>query len=135
MADISDKTSRKGLVGEASLLVTQADTAASLGSGLVSGFSTPTLVTLIETASVAAIREYMPPGQTSVGIEVNLKHLAPTPVGMRVRAKSELVEIEGRQLKFEVEAWDEREKIAEGIHKRALVDSVRFDQRLKAKAT
>ena len=119
--------------GEASQVVTDQDTAARLGSGLVEGFSTPSLVTLIESASVAAIQAHMRGGQTSVGIEVAVKHLAPTPVGMRVRAHATLLEINGERLKFKVEAWDDKEKIGEGVHVRAVVDAARFDQRLRQK--
>jgi fluoroacetyl-CoA thioesterase len=119
--------------GEASRVVTGQDTAARLGSGLVEAYSTPSMVALMESASVAAIQAHLREGQTSVGIEVNIKHLAPTPVGMRVRARASLLEINGSRLKFRVDAWDDKEKIGERLHVRAVLDAARFDQRLRQK--
>jgi fluoroacetyl-CoA thioesterase len=122
-----------GMVGEVSRVVTSQDTAARVASGLVEAFSTPSLVSLMENASVAAIRPHLSEGETAVGIEVTIKHLAATPVGMRVRARAELVEVDGRRLKFKVEAWDDKEQIGEGYHVRAIVDAARFNNRLKQK--
>ena len=124
---------KPGMTGEASQVVTEQDTAAKLGSGLVAAYSTPSMVALMESASVAAIQKHVTAGQTSVGIEISVKHLAPTPVGMGVRARAELLEIAGRRLKFKVEAWDDKEKVGEGIHARAIIDSERFAHRLKRK--
>jgi fluoroacetyl-CoA thioesterase len=124
---------RLGMSGEVSCVVSGRDTAASLGSGLVEAFSTPSLVALMESASVAAIQPHLRGGQTSVGIEVDIKHLAPTPVGMQVRAQAKLLEIDGSRLRFRVEAWDDVEQIGEGYHVRAILDAARFDKRLKQK--
>jgi len=123
-----------GMSGEVNRVVTDQDTAARLGSGLVEAYSTPSMVALMEGASVAAIQAHLREGQTSVGIEVAVKHLAATPVGMRVRARASLLEINGDRLKFQVDAWDDKEKIGEGLHVRAVLDAARFDQRLKRKA-
>ena len=123
-----------GLVGEADKEVTGQDTAARWGSGLVEAYSTPALVGLTEKASVNAVEKCLEDNQTSVGVEVNLKHLAATPVGMTVKARAELVEIEGRRLKFRIEAWDEKEKVCEGWHYRVVVDRSRFNGRLDQKA-
>ena len=125
---------RVGLIGEATLKVTERETAARLGSGLVDAFATPALVTLTENASVNAIQKCLNADQTSVGVEVNVRHLAATPVGMVVKAKAELVEMDGRRLKFKVEAWDEKEKVCEGSHSRVVVDKSRFSDRLTKKA-
>jgi predicted thioesterase len=100
---------------------------------MVEAYSTPSMVALMENASVAAIQARLREGQTSVGIEVAVKHLAPTPVGMRVRARASLLEIDGDRVKFRVEAWDDKEKIGEGLHVRAVVEAARFDQRLRQK--
>ncbi len=124
---------KPGLVGESSELVTDKLTAASHGSGLVPAFATPAMVALMENASVAAIRRYLGAGQTSVGVEVNIQHLAATPVGMRVRARSEVTAVNGRRVSFRVEAWDDQEKIGEGMHVRAIVDDARFKERLSLK--
>jgi predicted thioesterase len=70
--------------------------------------------------------KHLPEGYTTVGTSVNIKHLAATPVGMEVIAKTELIEIDGRRLVFKVEAFDEVDKIGEGIHERFIVDEERF---------
>ncbi|MBI2958642.1 MAG: thioesterase family protein [Chloroflexi bacterium] len=123
-----------GLVGESSQTVTFELTAAANDSGLVPAYATPAMVNLMENASIAAMKKQMDPGQTSVGIEVNVKHLAATPVGMHARARSEVVAVDGRRISFKVEAWDDKEKIGEGTHSRAIVDDSRFRERLSQKA-
>jgi len=123
-----------GLIGEMEMVVTEADTADRWGSGLVPVFGTPALVGLMEGAAVQALAGNLPPGRTSVGGRIDLRHLAPTPVGMRVRARAEILEVEGRRLKFRVEAWDEMEPIGEATHERFVVDEERFTLRAKAKA-
>lgn len=122
-----------GLVGETTELVTSENTAYRWGSGLVEGFSTPAMVALMENAAFGATKDLLPVGQTTVGVEVNIKHLAATRVGMTVRARAELVEVEGRKLLFKVEAWDDAEKIGVGTHTRFIVDVSRFDKRLNEK--
>jgi len=122
-----------GLIGEAETVVTGADTADRWGSGLVPVFGTPALVGLMEGAAVRALTEYLPPGQTSVGGRIDLRHLAPTPVGMHVRARAEVLEVEGRRLVFHVEAWDEVEKIGEATHERFIVAEERFVAKARAK--
>jgi predicted thioesterase len=128
-------TLKRGLVGEVSQKVTEQDTAARWGSGLVDAYSTPALVALVEQASVNAIEKSLTVDQTSVGVEVNIRHLAATPIDMTVRAVAKLVEIEGRILKFNVEAFDSKEKICEGTHARAVIDRTRFVDKLRSKAT
>jgi len=122
-----------GLAGELETTVSEADTAARWGSGLVPTLSTPTLVALMESAAVQALAGRLAPGQTSVGARVELRHLAPTPVGMRVRARAQLVQVDGRRLVFEIEAWDEREAIGVATHERFIVDMERFVRKAMAK--
>jgi fluoroacetyl-CoA thioesterase len=74
------------------------------------------------------------PGQTTVGMLVNIKHLAATPLDMKVTATARLKEVDGRRLVFDVEAYDEREKIGEGRHERFIVDLQRFLERTRAKS-
>ena len=126
---------KPGLVGESSQIVTDKLTAASYGSGLVPAFATPAMVALMENASVAAIQRYLNVGQTSVGTEVNVKHLAATPVGMNVRARAEVTAVDGRRVSFQVQAWDDKEKIGEGTHVRAIIDDARFAERLAKKSS
>lgn len=125
---------KPGLVGEITQRVTEQLTAAHFGSGLVPAFATPAMIGLMEGASVAAIQKCLSAGQTSVGIEVNVKHLAATPVGMNVRVRSEVLAVDGRRITFKVEAWDDREQIGEGTHVRAVVDEARFMERLRQKS-
>ena len=125
---------KPGLVGESTAVVTDALTAASYGSGLVSAFATPAMIALMENASVSAIQPYLSAGQTSVGTEINVKHLAATPVGMHVCARAELTAVEGRRFSSRVHAWDDKEKIGEGTHVRAIIDDARFAERLAKKA-
>lgn len=123
-----------GLTGETTQVVTPELTAARWGSGLVASFATPALIALMENAAFHATKPLLPETQTTVGVEVNVKHLAATPIGMTVRARAELVEIDGRKLVFKVEAWDDTEKIGEGTHTRFIVDLARFNQRFADKA-
>jgi fluoroacetyl-CoA thioesterase len=122
-----------GLVGESGETVTAALTAASYASGLVPAYATPALVGLMENAAFSATKSHLPAGQTTVGAEVNVKHLAATPVGMRVRARAEVTRVEGRKIFYNLEAWDEVEKIGEGTHTRVIVDAARFNERFSAK--
>jgi predicted thioesterase len=125
---------KPGLVGEADETVSSSRTAAFFGSGLVAAYGTPAMVALMENATVAALHKYLGPGQTSVGTEVCIKHLAATPVGMHARARATVTAVDGRQVTFQVEAWDDREKIGEGTVKRFVVDEARFNDRLSKKA-
>ena len=123
-----------GLIGEAATVVTETHTAGHWGSGLVPVLGTPALVGLMEGAAVQALVDHLSPGQTSVGGRIDICHLAPTPVGMRVRARAELSQVEGRRLVFHVEAWDEIERIGEATHERFIVDVERFVASAQAKA-
>jgi fluoroacetyl-CoA thioesterase len=124
-----------GLVGQTELLVGEENTARHLGSGNVAVLATPEMVRLMEKAAVAAVDHLLPDGYRTVGVAVNVRHLAATPVGMRVRAQAELVTVEGRKLTFRVEAFDEVEKIGEGEHRRVIVELERFRERVEAKAS
>ena len=122
-----------GLNAEVSLTVTELDTAARWGSGLVPVFSTPALVGIMEAAAVKAVDGHLPEGQTTVGGHIDVRHLAATPVGMQVRARAELTSIDGRKLIFQIEAWDELEKIGEALHERFVIDKEKFITRVQAK--
>jgi predicted thioesterase len=115
-----------GLTAETEAVVTEESTAERLGSGSVPVFGTPALVGLMEGAAIEALEGRLPLGATSVGSHIDVRHLAPTPVGMRVRARAELVKVDGRRLVFHIEAWDEREQIGEATHVRFVVDRERF---------
>jgi fluoroacetyl-CoA thioesterase len=124
-----------GLVHEITITVQESDTArASGGESLPIVFSTPRMIAMLERTSHQSILPFLPKGQTSVGSVVNVRHLAATPVGMEVRFRAELLEVDGRRLRFKVEAWDSIDKIAEGEHERFIIDIARFEERLKVKA-
>ena len=123
-----------GLVGEAMLVVKATHTASHLGSGGVEVLATPVMIALMEEAARTLIDPKLDPGQMSVGINLNVSHLAGTPIGMRVTARAELVAMDGRRLTFKVEAFDEREKIGEGSHSRAVINLDRFMARVQEKA-
>jgi len=128
-------TIEPGLVGELNLIVQESDTARfSAGEGLPPVFSTPRLVSMLERTAHNAILPYLAEGQSSVGSLVNIRHLAATPVGMQVRFRAELLEVDGRRLRFKVEAWDEVDKIADGEHERFLIDLARFKERVEKKS-
>lgn len=122
-----------GLVGQFERRVEPQHTAQHLGSGSVQVLATPTLILWMEEAAVQATQAALAPGQVTVGTLVNVRHLAATPVGMSVRVRAELVEVEGRRLVFRVQAEDEREVVGEGNHERFVIDLARFQARLAAK--
>ncbi len=122
-----------GLTGEAEWKVTEEITAARWGSGLVPVLGTPALVALMEQAAVTALEGRLPAGSTSVGVRIDVRHLAATPVGMKVRARAQLTEVEGRHLTFRIEAWDEVEKVGEATHERVVIDRERFMRRVAEK--
>ncbi len=126
MSDISI-----GLNGQTEKVVNETNTAKAMGSGSLDVFATPALVAMMEEAAVNALN--LAEGQTSVGISINIQHTAATPLGMKVRADAELIEVDGRKLTFKLEAFDEREKIGTGVHQRFLVDVAKFMAKTNSK--
>lgn len=123
-----------GIVNEIRMTVEESDTArVSGGESLPPVLSTPRMISFMERAAHQAILPYLAEGQTSVGAMVNIRHMGATPIGMEVRFRAELVEVDRRQLRFKVEAWDEVEKVGEGEHERFIIDRSRFDERLAQK--
>ena len=122
-----------GLKGEVSTLVEREDTALEVGSGDLLVYATPCMVALMEGAACNAIAEAIPEGKTSVGTMLNIQHLAATPVGMDVRAEAEVIEVEGSAITFQITAYDEAGKIGEGTHKRAVITSQKFLDKVYAK--
>ena len=119
-----------GMKGEAATLVVHENTAAAVGAGGVEVFGTPMMVALMENAAWGAVADDLDQGYVTVGTLVNVKHLGATPLGQHIRAKAELIEIDGRRLVFKVEAFDEQKQIGEGTHERYIVNLERFMQRL-----
>jgi fluoroacetyl-CoA thioesterase len=123
-----------GLVGEVEIIVRPPDTADALGNRGVHVLATPRLVGLLEEAAIAAVAPRLPAGAGTVGTRIDVKHLAATPVGMRVRARAVIRQVDGRRYVYDVEAHDEREKIAEGTHERFQINQARFLERVAEKA-
>lgn len=115
-----------GMRGDAKLVVSEADTAAALGSGAVDVLGSPRLIALCEEATVNALTGALDPGATTVGMRIQLDHLQPTPVGAEVRAEAVLDRIDGRRLTFTVSAEDSGGLIAAGKITRAVIDVDRF---------
>ncbi len=115
------------------LIVEEKHTAAAFGSGSIFVFSTPMMIGLMENAALKCAGEGLPEGQSKVGTFVNVKHMAATPMNMKVKAVATLIEIEGKKLTFQVEAYDEKEKIGEGTHGRYVIDSEKFLKRVNEK--
>jgi predicted thioesterase len=125
---------RPGLTGAAELTVAPEHTAARVGSGAIAVLATPVMINLIEAAALAAMEHLLPDGYQSLGIHLDVSHTAATPVGLRVAAAAEVLAVEGRTVRFRVEARDEREVIGGGTHSRVVVHVARFDQRVQEKA-
>lgn len=123
-----------GLTAEVNQVVTQDLTADALGNKGVKVYATPYVISLMETAAQAAIISQLPPGAGSVGTMVEMRHLAATPLGMKVRAKATLIETDGKRCLFQVDVFDEVEKIGEGRHERFIVPNLeRFLARAMSK--
>jgi fluoroacetyl-CoA thioesterase len=131
MIDLSDVT--VGRTGAAEVVVAEEHTAPFVGSGRVRVLATPVMINLMEAAALDAVERLLPPGHQSLGIRLDVRHYAATPVGMRVRVTAELIKVDGRTLDFRVEARDEREPIGDGLHQRVVVNVARFDKRVQDK--
>lgn len=123
-----------GLKAEIEQVVQLEHTAMAFGSGFVKVLATPMMIGLMEKAALTAVDENLGEGLSTVGTIVNVKHMAATPVGMQVRAVAVLTNIEGRKLTFDIEAYDEKEKIGEGTHERYIIEQEKFLRRVEAKA-
>ena len=122
-----------GSKGRAEALVTEANTAAAVGSGLVPVFATPYMIALMENAAVNAVQTGLEPGQGTVGTRLEVTHDAATPVGMKVWAEAELTAVEGKKLTFAVKAFDEAGPIGGGVHERFIITVDRFLAKAEAK--
>jgi predicted thioesterase len=122
-----------GLTGKSEMVVREEDLVGRLGDAAVDVLSTPRLIQLLEAAAIDAIQEFIPSDHLSLGTQVKIKHLSPTPLGKKVTAHALLKEVEKNRLFFLVEAHDEKEKIAEGEHERILVSKERFLQKVERK--
>lgn len=124
-----------GIQAEKEIVVSEKSLASEVGSGLVSVFSTAMMIAGMEEAAVRAAQPFLKPGQTTVGVRVNVSHVAATPMGMKVRFRAvlESVSANGKGLTFRVEAGDEAGLIGEGEHERVIVDKEKFEHAARLK--
>ena len=122
-----------GLKGSADMVVGEAHTAPSIGSGQINVLATPVMINPMEASALDAIEHLLEPGHQSLGTHLDVSHIAATPVGMAVRAMAEVITVDGNRIVFRVEAHDEADLIGEGTHTRVVVAVARFDQRVARK--
>ncbi len=115
-----------GIKGFKEIVVNQKDTASAYGSGLIDVYATPAMIALMEDTAQLSIQSLLTPDQTTVGSEISVKHLRPTPVGAKVTCESLLSEVEGRKLIFIINACDEKGMIGTGTHTRYIVHREKF---------
>lgn len=122
-----------GIKGNLERTVTEDLTAEALGSGLLPVFATPAAVALAEETAWRSVAGELEEGQGTVGTLMELAHIAATPLGMKVRCETELVEIDRRKLVFTVKVYDEKEKVADGRHERFIIDNAKFLSKAESK--
>jgi len=125
---------KPGLKGSVELTVGEEHTAPSVGSGAIHVLGTPVMINLMEAAALAAAEHLLADGHQSLGIHLDVTHVAATPVGMKVTATAEVTAVDGNRIEFRVEAHDEVDLIGEGKHERIVVNVERFDKRVRRKA-
>ena len=117
---------KPGAMSEKTQTVTEENTASGLGSGGLAVYATPAMIALMEAAALSTVDPFLPPGWSTVGTELKVRHISATPPGMQVFARAELLSVDGRALSFKVEAFDEKGKIGEGVHDRFIVENEKF---------
>ena len=124
-----------GIRGEKKFVVSEDMLASRVGSGLVNVFATPSMIAAIENTAAMSVQPELEEGRTTVGISINVSHVAATPLGMEVRVETELTETasNGRVMTFKVTCYDEAGLIGQGTHQRAVVDRARFESKAAAK--
>ena len=118
-----------GMAAEVKVVVTSEMTVGHVLPGMPAVYGTPTMILHMEIAATLAIRTYLPAGHVSVGMMVNVRHLAATPVGRNVRAVARVIRVEAKSVLFEVEAWDGDRRIGDGTHRRGIVNVAEFEKR------
>lgn len=122
-----------GIKGHQEITVTDELTAKKMGSGVMDVFATPAMLALMEKTAFTSVIPHLNEGCGSVGTKVEIEHIAPSPVGMKITCDSELIAIEGRKLVFKVEAYDSKGLIGKGTHERFLVENVKFQEKTNKK--
>lgn len=115
-----------GLRHESTTIVSECNSAKTLGSGDMDVFATPAMVALMENAAMSAVAAELPEGSATVGTQMNTSHIKASAIGATITASAELLAVDGRKLTFAVKAWDDKGIIGEGEHTRVVVDRERF---------
>ncbi len=124
---------KEGISGKCSVVVTENNSAKTIGSGTLDVFATPAMIALMEKTAWESVAPYLSEGEGTVGIHIDATHEAPTPLGMTVTCESSLVKINGRRLVFEVTASDETGLIGKGTHERFLIKENKFQKKANEK--
>ena len=124
-----------GLVSETTQLVTKEESASELGSGTLEVFGTPAMALLVEQLCLEMVEGFLEEGQTTVGVDIKVQHLAPTPIGDSVHVKAEILEVDNVLIHFKATIWDSSELVGEVEHTRAIIDIERFQRRVDKKKT
>ena len=128
-----ERVIKKGLVYEESFQVAEEHSAIQVGSGGFRVLATPWLIAFMERVAYQMLEDVLPEGRSSVGVLVDVRHMAPTPIGSTVRVRAEIEDLQGSSVVYRVQAWDQVEKIGQGIHQRVVIDEARFLKRLEGK--
>lgn len=123
-----------GIKGIEKETVTKQNTALAMGSGELNVYATPAMCALMEKAAYKSISSELDKGMGSVGTRLSIEHISATPLGMNVKAESELIEIDGRRLVFTVAAYDEKGEIGRGTHERFIINNEKFQSKTDAKS-
>ena len=121
----------EGTKGIIEIVVSDEDSAKKIGSGLADVYATPAMVALMENVSQTSIKDSLPEGYSTVGIEINVKHMKATPIGMKVKCESVLKKVQGKKLLFQIEAHDEVGKIGEATHWRYIINDDDFMKKIQ----
>ena len=122
-----------GIKGTKEIMVTNENTAKTMGSGTLDVFATPAMIALMENTAYESVASELEEGSGTVGTALNVKHVAATPVGMKVTCETELIKVDGRALTFSVKAFDEKGLIGEGEHERFIVFNEKFQEKANQK--
>lgn len=125
---------RIGEVGELHVPTDMSHTVEFVGDGMPAVVSTPNLIQFLERTARHALTPHLDADERSVGVEIDIKHLAPTPIGQTIHCTARVIAVEGTKFQFQIEARDDHEVIVRGLHKRAVIRTESFTKRLKAKS-
>ena len=128
-----DQVLKTGMQTEATFQVQEQDAASHIGSGSLRVLATPSMIAFIEQSARIFLDNLLPEGQSSVGVQIDIRHLAATPIGGNLRLVCEVVDVAGRKVIFQVHVWDDIELVGEGTHQRIVIDVERFMRRVREK--